>query len=130
MSKTKKPENYTSEMVERLKEVYNPVSSESERDAQIIALSEELRRNPRSVRSKLSSLGVYVKKEYKAKTGVKPETKEAIVTAIAEILGVDADASLPGLQNAGKNALVLLRRTFEVLTQEPAESDQTATVEK
>ena len=130
MSKTKKPENYTSEMVERLQEVYNPESSESDRDAQIVALAEELGKNTRSIRAKLSSLNLYVKKAYKAKTGAKPETKEAIVTAIAEILGVDADASLPGLQNAGKNALVLLRKTFEVLTREPAESVQTATDEK
>jgi hypothetical protein len=49
MSKTKKPENYTSEMVERLKEVYNPESPESERDAQIVALSEELGRSQKGI---------------------------------------------------------------------------------
>jgi len=120
---TKKAENYTAGMVERLREVYDAEATEEQREEQVRELSEELGKNPKSIRAKLVSLGVYVKKAYKAKTGEKPETKEDIVRAIATITGVDADANLPGLQNAGKNALVFLRTWAQVASDALAEKE-------
>ena len=48
------------------------------------------------------------------KGGAKPETKEAIVSDIAETLGVDADVTLSGLEKATKNCLLFIRKTLEV----------------
>jgi hypothetical protein len=110
MSEKTKVVNYTQAMVDRLYKVYQPDASEAERDAQVKALSEELGRSPKSIRQKLVTEGLYVKKVYKSKTGVKPATKETIVTDIARQLGVDADTTLSGLENATKNCLVFLQR--------------------
>jgi len=111
MSDTK-VENYTAVMVTRLHEVYDPLASETERAAQMQALSDELGKGVKSIRAKLVHEKLYVKKVYVKKTGEKVETKETIVKEIATVLGVDADASLSGLEKATKNCLILLRGTI------------------
>jgi hypothetical protein len=116
-------ENYTDAMVKRLHEVYQPDATEEERDKQLQKLSDELNRKVASVRAKLVREGLYVKKEYRKKTGDKPETKETIVGAIAEIMGVDADASLSGLEKATKNCLILLRGTIKAAVEVTAEAE-------
>jgi uncharacterized surface protein with fasciclin (FAS1) repeats len=130
MAETKKVVNYTPEMVERLHEVYQPEATESERDAQIVELAEELGKNTKSIRAKLVREGLYVKKEYKAKTGEKPATKETIVSDIARVLGVDADAQLSGLEKATKNCLLFLHKTVTVFADtveaEEGETEETA----
>jgi len=110
--------NYTDEMVARLHEVYGSAETEADRDTAIRSLAEEFGKNVASVRAKLTREGIYVKKEKTTKTGAKVETKEAIVSDIARILGVDADASLSGLEKATKNCLILLRGTMAAVTSE------------
>lgn len=116
----KKAPNYTDEMVARMHEVYVPEDSEESREAAIVQLAEEFGKNVKSIRAKLVREGLYVKKEYKTKAGGKAETKETIVQGIADILGVDADTSLSGLEKATKNCLLFLRTTFAAV----AESDE------
>ncbi len=122
MTEAKKvtPANYPPEAVARLHEVYDPTATEAERDAQIVELAEELGKNTKSIRAKLVREKLYVKKEYKAKTGAKAETKETIVSEIAQVLGVDADSHLSGLEKATKNCLILLRGTLRAV----AETDE------
>jgi hypothetical protein len=109
--------NYTPEMEARLVEGYNPSADEETRTAQIVELAQEFGKNTQSVRAKLVRMGLYVKKEYKAKTGEKPVTKETIVSNIARTLGVDADAQLSGLEKATKNCLLFLDTTLRVASQ-------------
>lgn len=106
--------NYTDEMVARLHEVYNPEASDDERKAQIVKLADELGRSAASIRAKLVNEGIYQKYERKTKTGEKPESKETIVKGIAEVLSVDADSTLSGLEKATKNCLLFLRKTLLV----------------
>ena len=122
-----KQPNYTDEMVARLHEVYNPEASEAERDEQIIELAQELDRNTKSIRAKLVREGLYVKKEYKAKTGERPATKETIVSDIARTLGVDADSQLSGLEKATKNCLLFLQKTLQVAAEMAAETEREET---
>jgi len=116
-STTVKAENYTDAMVKRLHEVYDPEASENVRDAQMQELSDELNRKVASIRAKLVREGLYVKKEYKKKTGDKPETKETIVKEIATVMDVDADSKLAGLEKATKNCLILLRATVRAMAE-------------
>lgn len=124
MSETKKvAANYTPAMETRLTEVYQPEATEAERKAQIIELADEFGKNVASVRSKLVRMGLYVKNEYKTKAGEKAETKETIVSQIADALGVDADAQLSGLEKATKNCLLFLRTTLQVASEISAEQE-------
>lgn len=126
MTETKKTQaNYTPEMVARLHEVYVPESTEAERKEQISELAQEFGKNVASIRAKLVRESLYVKNEYKAKTGEKPATKETIVASIADTLGVDADAQLSGLEKATKNCLLFLQKTVQVFadTVEAEESE-------
>ena len=118
---TTKAPNYTEAQEIRLADVYNPASSEAERETQIEELANEFGKATKSVRAKLSSMKLYVKKEYKSKAGNKAETKEVIVQEIATILGVDAE-QLGGLEKATKNALNLIRGTFRVLAKQKIRS--------
>jgi len=119
---TEKTPNYTALAVQKLREGYDPKADEETRDAQIVALAEELGKTTKSVRAKLVREGLYVKKAYKTKGGEKPETKEGIVSSIADTLGVDADSTLSGLEKATKNCLLFIRKTLEVAAQN-AESE-------
>jgi len=116
--------NYTEAMVARLHEVYTPEASEAERKEQVSALAEEFGKNPASIRAKLVREGLYVKNEYKAKTGAKVATKETIVSNIAKTLGVDADSQLSGLEKATKNCLLFLERTLLIAAELSGESDE------
>lgn len=120
---SEKTVNYTALAVQKLREGYDPAADEETRDAQIVALADELGKTTKSVRAKLVREGLYVKKAYKTKTGDKPETKEAIVNQIADFLGVDADSSLSGLEKATKNCLILLRGTFAAVAASDEETE-------
>ena len=129
MTETKKgtTANYTPEMEDSLREGYNPKASEAERKTQVIELAETLGKNAQSVRSKLVRMGLYVKNAPKTKTGAKVETKETIVFELAEIMGVDADAQLSGLEKATKNCLLFLRTFAQVAAKLEREQDKEAT---
>jgi hypothetical protein len=61
----------------------------------------------RSVIAKLSSLGIYRKKEYKDKLGNPPVKKEEYVERIAKLLGARLEM-LESLEKVNKNVLKLL----------------------
>ena len=75
---------------------------------------------PRSVIAKLSSLGVYKKKEYRTKRGEIPVKKEEYIERIAKLLDVSLDV-LESLEKVNKNVLALLEKTLlESKVEQPA----------
>ena len=74
-------------------------------------IAAELDVQPRSVIAKLSSLGVYKKKEYRTKRGEVPVKKEEYIERIAKLLNVSLDV-LESLEKVNKNVLALLEKTL------------------
>lgn len=114
--------NYSAEAVETLK-TYNP---EAGNKAELARLSEAVGKSVPSVRSKLSTMGLYVAevKATKASTGNKASIVESIVEA-----GVELNAAeMEGLQNATKAPLekILAALTVEPASSEVAESESEA----
>jgi hypothetical protein len=65
----------------------------------------------RSVIAKLSSLGVYRRKEYKNKRGETPIKKEEYIERIAKLMSVNLDL-LESLEKANKNVLALIEKSL------------------
>ena len=63
----------------------------------------------RSVIAKLSSLGVYKKKEYLTKRGEVPIKKEEYIERIAKLLDVNSDM-LESLEKVNKSVLALIEK--------------------
>jgi len=63
----------------------------------------------RSVIAKLSSLGVYKKKEYLTKRGEVPVKKEEYIERIARLLDVNSDM-LESLEKVNKSVLALIEK--------------------
>jgi len=61
----------------------------------------------RSIIAKLSTLGVYKKKQYLTKRGEVPIRKSAYIEKIAQILECDVE-TLESLEKVNKNVLILL----------------------
>jgi|19_taG_2_1085344.scaffolds.fasta_scaffold07397_5 Tfp pilus assembly protein PilP len=99
-----KAKNYTPEMVATMLDTYSPEASQDERDAQVNQLVVDLGRSKRSIVAKLSSLKVYVPKEYKTKQGAKPVSKAALVSVVASVCGADEDV-FDSLEKANKNVI-------------------------
>ena len=68
----------------------------------------------RSVIAKLSSLGVYKRKEYTNKRGDPPIRKEEYIERIANLLDIDIDL-MESLEKVTKTALVLIERQIAAL---------------
>ena len=83
---------------------YVPTSSQEERDAQVTLIAEKLLRTTRQVTAKLSSLKIYVAKEYATKTGEKPVAKDSMADAIGNILGL-TEPDRDSLAKANKRCL-------------------------
>lgn len=66
----------------------------------------------RSVIAKLSSLGIYQKKQYLTKRGEIPVRKSEYIEKIAEILSVDVE-TLESMEKLNKNVLILLLNNLE-----------------
>lgn len=77
----------------------------------------------RSVIAKLSSLGVYKKKEYLTKRGDLPIKKEEYIERIAKLLDVSAEI-LESLEKVNKGVLALI----ETKLQNPVQSENQVTV--
>lgn len=99
--------NYTQEMIDRMKEVYDPKASDEDRDAQVAELAAELDRKEASVRAKLVREGVYVAKTKPSKNG--GVRKADLVQSIADALEVDVDV-IGSLEKATKVALTRVIR--------------------
>ena len=93
---------YTQETTERLRLDYLA-------GVTVSALAEGLGVPERSVIAKLSSLGVYKKKEYLTKRGELPVKKEEYIERIARLLEVNSDM-LESLEKVNKSVLALLER--------------------
>ena len=66
----------------------------------------------RSIIAKLSSLGLYVRKEYRNKRGEVPVRKEEYLEIIADSLGVSPD-KLESLEKAKKSELIPLTNALK-----------------
>ena len=103
---------YTPELTKRIVDEYNAGTS-------ILAISMALESEQfgngkevepvpeRSIIAKLSSLGVYKKKEYLTKRGEIPVKKEEYIERIAKLLDVNAE-TLESLEKVNKSVLALL----------------------
>jgi hypothetical protein len=76
------------------------------------ALAKEHDLPPRSIISKLSSLGIYKKKEYLNKRGELPTKKEVYIDQIADMLGIEPQL-LESLEKVTKIALVQMHESIQ-----------------
>ena len=93
---------YTTEQVEKMIADY-----QSGVTAKDIALGLDV--PERSVIAKLSSLGVYKRKEYLNKRGEPPVKKEEQIARIAELLDINIDL-LESMEKVTKSALILIEK--------------------
>ena len=93
---------YTKEVTDKLVENYK-------QGIPVPQLALELEVPERSVIAKLSSLGVYQKKQYLNKRGELPIKKSEHIERLAELLDVPSD-QLESLEKVNKQVLVLLER--------------------
>ena len=103
--------NYTPEQTSALVADYVACETQDARVDCVEQWAELLGKTPASIRAKLVTENVYVAKAYKTKQGTKPESKAAIVDAIARILGVNVE-TVESLEKANKTSLNLIRGTL------------------
>lgn len=96
---------YTQEICDKITQQYNEGTSTSE-------LAEQLGVPERSVIAKLSSLGVYQRKQYLNKRGEVPRKKEELIERLALLLNCNLDL-LESLEKANKSVLLLLERALD-----------------
>ncbi len=98
---------YDKETLDAIVEEYNQNPSLDT----INILAEKYDAPARSLIAKLSSLGVYKKKEYLNKRGEVPIKKEAYLARIAELLEVQIE-QIESLEKVNKNVLILLEKAL------------------
>ncbi len=103
---------YTKEVTDKLLADYN--NGEGKTAAEI---AEELEVPERSVIAKLSSLGVYKKKQYVNKRGEVPIKKEEYIERIGALLDVNLDL-LESLEKVNKSVLVMLEEALKLAKEE------------
>jgi len=67
----------------------------------------------RSVIAKLSSMGIYQRKEYKNKRGETPVKKEEYIERIAALMQVNSDL-LESLEKANKSVLAMIEKALKM----------------
>ena len=95
--------NYTPEQVIWMSNLYNQTPSRQT----VEDIAGTLEKSTKSVIGKLAREGIYLKAEYKSKTGEKPITKLQLVSSLAARLELETD-ELAGLEKAPKGVLKLL----------------------
>lgn len=98
---------YTQELTDRISKEYSEGRSVKD-------IATELSIPERSIIAKLSSLGIYQKKQYLNKRGEIPVTKQVYIDRIANMLDINAEL-LDSMEKVTKNALMLLSKQIEVL---------------
>ena len=93
---------YTKEITDKLIEDYKA-------NTPVATLAQQLDVPERSIIAKLSSLGVYQKKQYLNKRGELPVKKSQHIDKLAELLDVPPD-QLESLEKVNKGVLVLLEK--------------------
>jgi Zn-dependent peptidase ImmA (M78 family) len=99
---------YTTELVEKLTSEYGQKTAKE--------LADEIGVPERSVIAKLSSMGIYKKKEYLNKRGEPPVKKEEYIERIATMLDIDSSL-LESMEKVTKSALVLLEKQIKALSE-------------
>jgi len=92
---------YTKEITDRIVNDYKSGKS-------TVEIAQSLDVPDRSVVAKLSSLGVYQKKQYLNKRGEVPVKKATHIEELAQILGVTSD-QLESLEKVNKSVLVMIK---------------------
>lgn len=110
---------YTPEITKEMSEMYTKGISVTEISTRLAVHNDGLPVAERSVIAKLSSLGIYKKKEYLTKRGEVPVKKEEYITRISRLLDVNAEM-LESLEKVNKGVLALLEKRL-ALVQEMAE---------
>lgn len=95
-----KPTRYSDAETELLERLYKE-------NTPLLDIANQLNRTERSVRAKLSSLGLYKKQPYLNKNGEPPKKKENYVTDIASLLEVD-ESLVESLEKCTKFTLKLI----------------------
>ena len=99
---------YTPELTSQLVAAYKEGNTPEALSA-LFTLQEGEEVPTRSIIAKLSSLGVYKKKEYLTKRGETPIKKEEYIERIAKLLDVNAEI-LESLEKVNKSVLQLIER--------------------
>ena len=109
---------YTPELTQQLLDAYRSGQTPEALSA-MFTLQEGEEVPVRSIIAKLSSLGVYKKKEYLTKRGELPIKKEEYIERIAVLLDVNAEI-LESLEKVNKSVLALIeKRLMEPVTVPP-----------
>jgi hypothetical protein len=103
---------YSEEQVKLMKEMYLDANTEEERDEVVLELAELLDKPKKSIISKLNIEKVYIKKEYKTKTGDKPITKKEMIFNLALLLKIDPE-KIQGVEKTPKLELKFLIESIE-----------------
>ena len=102
--------NYTDAMVETMREAYTAAKDTDEREAVVLEMAETFGKTKRSIVSKMSREGFYVKKETVSNvTGSKPAKKEDLAAELVEISGLNLVAP----EKMNKTDLVVLIDYFK-----------------
>lgn len=101
---------YTTEITNKLVADYNA-------GVPVADIAAELSVPERSVIAKLSSLGVYKKKQYLTKRGEIPVKKEEYIERIGKLLEVNLD-TLESLEKVNKSVLALLEKRLQFVKDE------------
>lgn len=106
---------YTNEITKEISEWYDNGNGKTAEEI-AVALKEKYNEDvpARSVIAKLSSLGVYKKKEYLTKRGEIPVKKEEYIERIANLLDVNSDI-LESLEKVNKSVLALLEKKLKMI---------------
>ena len=94
-------------------EITNKMVADYQNDVSVTTIAAELDVPERSVIAKLSSLGVYKKKQYLTKRGEIPIKKEEYVERIGKLLEVNLD-TLESLEKVNKSVLALLEKRLAI----------------
>jgi len=91
------------------KEITDSIVEQYQQGADTKTIADTLGVPDRSIIAKLSSLGVYTKKQYLNKRGEVPVKKWEYIEQLAQTLDVPSD-QLESLEKVNKNVLILLTR--------------------
>ena len=106
-----KTPNYTQAQTDMMVSKYIGVASESDavRDAVVQEIANELGKNVRSVRAKLSRENVYVAKIPKAKDGSTIVRKEQLARILSDQVGFNLESAISMTKNDLKRIIICIR---------------------
>ena len=104
---------YTKELTDQILHLYTVLQVSVPEIAKTLSTQLDEDVPERSIIAKLSSLGVYKKKEYLTKRGEVPVKKEEYIERISKLLDVQSDF-LESLEKVNKSVLALIARKLEV----------------